>query len=333
MSKKSFVARAMLSSTTLVAAVLIPGAAPASADPACGSTITQNTTLTADLNCSQSPGEGIRIGASNITLDLGGHTIIGAGQADLGAGIVIPPFKTGITVQNGTVTRFDAGVAFILASGNTVRRMVIRDNLGAEEFGSLHDGITLLLSSNNVISGNVIDHNGGASGIRATGGSNGNTITGNAITRNNLPFASGDGSVHDVGVGLDSGANGNTVGRNAVVGSGLDGISVADGSNDNTIDSNAVSSNGFSGLMAGGARLGDGIRVSGSNNLVQRNAVVGNAANGIFVDAQPNRFVVNIARGNRATDLRDTNGPSPCGTDTWSANQAGTANPSCTLAP
>ncbi len=329
MVKTSFLAKAVASSAVLVGATLIPGASPASAAPACGSSITTNTTLTSDLNCSG--GEGLTIEADGVTLDLGGHTITGGGT-DNGAGVVVAGVS-GTTVQNGTITNFDAGVFVLFGSGNTVRRLVIRDNLGAERFADLGDGILLRFATNSVVTGNVVRHNGGVSGIRAMSGSNGNMITGNAITQNDVPFPGDDGTITDAGVRLDSGAKNNVVSRNAITGSGLDGISVASGSIGNTIDSNAVSSNGFKGLTAGGPRLGDGIRVSGTGNLVQRNSVTGSAANGIYVDGQPNRFVGNYARRNGAFDLRDVNGPGPCGSDTWSANQAGTANPSCTLAP
>ena len=52
-------------------------AAPASAQPVCGQTITQDTTLTADLDCGDDP---VVIGASGITLDLGGNNASGNGN-------------------------------------------------------------------------------------------------------------------------------------------------------------------------------------------------------------------------------------------------------------
>src|SRR2546423_11409696 len=54
-----------------LAAAVLPGT-PAWASPSCGSTLTTNTTLTADLVCA---GDGLIIGADGITLNLGGHTI------------------------------------------------------------------------------------------------------------------------------------------------------------------------------------------------------------------------------------------------------------------
>src|SRR4051794_23608464 len=57
-------------------------AAPASASAAtleCGSIVTASTTLRADLvDC---PGDGLVIGADNITLDLKGHTLDGVAAA------------------------------------------------------------------------------------------------------------------------------------------------------------------------------------------------------------------------------------------------------------
>src|SRR4051812_21996440 len=52
------------------------GAAPArAAEPACGSVVTKSTTL--QRNLTNYPGDGLVIGADNLTLDLGSHTIEG----------------------------------------------------------------------------------------------------------------------------------------------------------------------------------------------------------------------------------------------------------------
>src|SRR5436190_19948731 len=49
----------------------------------CGDVITRDATLDADLNC---PNYGLAISASNVTLDLNGHAILGAGP---GSGIYV----------------------------------------------------------------------------------------------------------------------------------------------------------------------------------------------------------------------------------------------------
>jgi hypothetical protein len=68
----------------------------------CGQTITQNTKLTSDIHCT---GDGLQLGASGITLDLGGYTIKGDanGLSDLG---VFIDSRHGVTVKNGTISHF-----------------------------------------------------------------------------------------------------------------------------------------------------------------------------------------------------------------------------------
>ena len=92
-------------------------ASPASAeDPIeCGDTITESVTLTADLG--PCPGGGLIVGADGITIDLGGHTLIGSRPAEL---FVDNPFSYGfgvmnvgydnVTITNGSIERFTIGV-------------------------------------------------------------------------------------------------------------------------------------------------------------------------------------------------------------------------------
>jgi hypothetical protein len=74
---------------------LAPGAMAAS--PQCGDTITQDTTLTSDLG--PCPENGLVIGADNITLDLGSHTVTGQSG---GVGVIVKD-RRGVTVRNGTI--------------------------------------------------------------------------------------------------------------------------------------------------------------------------------------------------------------------------------------
>jgi parallel beta-helix repeat protein len=121
-----------------VAIVAVAGLLTLFSDPAlahqvsCGDTITQDTTLHRDLtNC---PGDGLVIGADNITLDLNGHTIdgdkIGAPDCELTAtGVSNPAGYDGVTIQNGTVREFGSG----LAGGygrSRLRNLTVRDNRG-----------------------------------------------------------------------------------------------------------------------------------------------------------------------------------------------------------
>src|SRR3954447_25314999 len=102
----------------LAIAVLLAVASAANAQATrvtCGQTITHDTTLTADLtNC---PGDGLVIGADNITLNLNRHTIDGT-VTQLPA-CDEPPFGNdgiraggydGLTIENGTVQEFTEGI-------------------------------------------------------------------------------------------------------------------------------------------------------------------------------------------------------------------------------
>src|SRR5690606_28757168 len=83
----------------LTAMVLVPGSAAAA--PSCGAVVTTTTTVTANLT--DCPGDGLIIGAHNITLNLNGRTVDGVG---LGVGIRNNGFDN-VTIRNGAVTGFD----------------------------------------------------------------------------------------------------------------------------------------------------------------------------------------------------------------------------------
>jgi len=150
----------------------------------CGTVITRDTKLTADIG--PCPGVGLIVAANGITLDLRGHTITGnplarpdqpRGPFDHDqAGIVLQRVE-GVTVTNGTITKFDAGVAIMGGGKNTVRRIIARDNvnyrvltgrhafpedidLETGPFCNLGDGIAAFNSSHNLITRNVTTGNG-----------------------------------------------------------------------------------------------------------------------------------------------------------------------------
>ncbi|WP_216216596.1 PKD domain-containing protein [Amycolatopsis aidingensis] len=88
----------------------------------CGDVIDTATVavLTTDLTC---PGEvALTIAASHVELDLNGHTITTQHAADHGRGIVVAGegTLTGITVRNGSVTRFRTGLDLVDVAEVTV---------------------------------------------------------------------------------------------------------------------------------------------------------------------------------------------------------------------
>ncbi|HET6715135.1 MAG TPA: NosD domain-containing protein [Actinomycetota bacterium] len=156
-------------STGILLAPLISTAFPASAvasHVSCGETITTDTTLDSDLvNC---PNNGIVIGASDITLDLNGHTIDGNDAlvdpcpedefCDVG---VANDDHNNVRVIDGTVTEFAFGVYLFGARENALR------DLATIEI--VFSGIILVDSARTRVRGNTTSRNAGPdSGVGMT---------------------------------------------------------------------------------------------------------------------------------------------------------------------
>ena len=169
----------------------------------CGDVITADTTLSRDLSCA---GDGLMIGASDVTLDLAGHTISGAGT-----GIGVWSFSSYVvTIENGTIRNFGSGI--VLFDGGqrgtaTISNMSITGNSG--------DGIDLGGDSwLDAVTGNTVSHNQG-DGIHARYANDGTTFQGNHV------FSNG-------GVGLHVDQASSTFIDNDVRRNGDDGITVYD---------------------------------------------------------------------------------------------------------
>ncbi len=100
-----------------IGAVASPSAA---AQPSCGAVITRSTTLTADLLC---PGDGLVIGASRLTIDLGGHTLRGTLWSG-GTGIRVDG-REDVKIINGSIEDFDTSVAVADSRRVTLRDLAI----------------------------------------------------------------------------------------------------------------------------------------------------------------------------------------------------------------
>ena len=84
-------------------------AAVFAAQPACGDTLTSNTTLTADLDCSGTDSTGVYMGKNGIVLDLNGYTIWGFTGADSDTGVDTNGYNH-TTIKNGAIANFGTGV-------------------------------------------------------------------------------------------------------------------------------------------------------------------------------------------------------------------------------
>ncbi len=228
-------------------------ASPASATHiGCGAVITQSTRLHNDVGPCNS-GNGLIIRGSNITLDLGGHRVFSNAPLPRMASTGDPanPFApldvvgilldraTNVTVRNGTVHGFSAGVVIDFGGNNRITGITARDNQGAcigEDFttqavGNFGDGIVLFSSTNNRIENNQVLRNGPFSGVSIVANVRlinriiGPAPTGNVVRNNNID--QNTGCFADIGVRIEGpGASNNFVTGNRVSRSFQEGITI-----------------------------------------------------------------------------------------------------------
>jgi hypothetical protein len=79
----------------------------------CGETVTASLVLNTDLKCA---GGGLIVGADNVTLDLGGHTVTGPGATVTGS-VGISTQHTNVTIRDGTITSFGQGIGLQTDAG------------------------------------------------------------------------------------------------------------------------------------------------------------------------------------------------------------------------
>ncbi|MBU1992524.1 right-handed parallel beta-helix repeat-containing protein, partial [Patescibacteria group bacterium] len=205
--------------------------------------VTKTCTLSQDLS------QGIIIDSNNINLDGNGRTITGS---NTGNGVYLSS-KTGVTIKNLNVTKFDNGIYLYSSSGNTIRDNNVTLN-GGVGGGT---GIFLYSSSNNILAGNIALSN--AHGIFLYYFSYNNTITANTVNSNNyygiaLSYFSDVNAIKGntvnsngwVGIYLDLASNNNLVSNN--VSNSQDGI-VLERSTGNVITDNTADSNRHSGIV------------------------------------------------------------------------------------
>ena len=236
----------------------------------CGDVITENTVFDADLiDC---PSDGILIGASNVTLDLRGHTIDGIGWSfshrpygvvadierliEIGWPGPLPAELSRVTVTNGSIREFASGVTLENVAGGVIRRLDVTDTLIGGIYANWSPGIRI---ESNTLTRSWI----GLSSTREP-----------VVVRNRV--TSGSISTNEASQGL--------IAHN-VISDATTGISLSQGS-DNVIVDNTVS------------RSQLGIRANDYRTRVARNLVYSNAGDGIWVDCCAVTVVGNTALWN-----------------------------------
>lgn len=251
-------------------------AASASTVVTCGQTLTSSTRLANNLvGCS---GDGLVIGADNITVDLAEHSISGVNAA--GSEGIADDGHRGVRIQNGTIANFFLnGVGLRGAPRSAVSNVTIR-KIGAG--GGENDtsaGVLVKDSSNTLVTASTVTND--VSAFQSDGVdvlfSAGTTVSGNRIADNawNGMFVLGSPGTRVIGNALDGNQN-----EGAEVNSGSDGTLLA---------GNHAGNNVSDGLVVGAV---SGTRIEG-------NTLTGNGDTGLFMfDLLNSRVSANHAGGN-----------------------------------
>lgn len=316
----------------------------------CGQKITTDTKLRADLG--PCPGNGIVIGADGITLNLGGFKLFGfPGPADGNAVGIVLNGRSNVTVMNGDINNFDAGIAMVNGGHNVIKKVAVHDNIGPDNFdSSFGDGIVMFNSGLNLVDSNVVDHNGIFDNIGQYGaGCEGNVISNNLVTNAVGPSTRGTSS----GQGIISNAhtpdlpNTGVVLRNITIAKNVVRDNASAGISNFDVVESLIASNTVTGSGTTNSR-GNGIAVQLpftaqtqiANNRIQGNQVHGNKVDGIQVQGDYNVIQNNDASNNSLRgpgfgfDLHDLNldqGQDSCLHDVWKNNVWGNGfySPDC----
>jgi parallel beta-helix repeat protein len=234
----------------------------------CGAYITQNVTLQHDIyGCVQG---GITIAKSGVTVDLNGHTITGLGEGDGISAMGV----SGVTVKNGSVTNFEAGLRFTGVTNSLVHdtRFSMNSDASAWVEGSTGNKFLRITMTEN-----------GDGGFRLIGSSK-NRIAGSTIS-----------GASDSGVGMEGLSSYNRLVRNKVTLAG-EGVKIDDGTG-NRVFRNTLSHNGGAGVEVAGKALA---------TRVNENQAHFNGADGIFVEAFGTEINRNNAGCNGGMGIKST---------------------------
>jgi parallel beta-helix repeat protein len=234
----------------------------------CGQVLTESTLVGNDLeNCF---GEGLVVGASNIVVDLNGHTIDGpdyllgnlTGQEEgFPPGIRVSG-KTNVIVRNGTVQEFGYGVMLTAGTTRTVVEglTVLRNAMSGIELFDADDG-----RNGNTVRNNTINEN--ELGITLLGGAENSLVKNNSLRGNlgeQILVQFSDGHLIEgndvIGIPIDpnldsdggimlEGSSNNVLRNNVSHDTGDAAVVIHMGSNDNRVEGGALYRNGDAGVI------------------------------------------------------------------------------------
>ena len=127
---------------------------PLAISPSCGQVITQNVILTSNLNCADS--DGLIVGASDIVIDLNGHTISGPDvdsqeKTSSKVGVMIPNMNN-VVVQDGTLQGFQAGILMTGSQNVELSNIISKNN----QIGAFSTGASIVNAHLSILMNNEI---------------------------------------------------------------------------------------------------------------------------------------------------------------------------------
>jgi len=299
----------------LAAVGLVALAGPASADPVgCGGVVTASVVLQQDLTCT---GTGLTIGASNITIDLNGHTLTGtATGTHFGSPGITFAFVpggspyVGVTIKDGTIQGFDVGIRGSGGSATSYSRLRLVNNgtgLQYDHSAPSPDSLRSSLISGNAIGIELAAFNG-PQRLAASHDEIADNGVGIYSTQVNASTLSHN-DIHDNGTGVRLfQSDGWVVEHNSIHDNDV-GVLLTE-STGTAISKNTISQNRI------GVRFELQFRSAGTANSVVDNVFESNGAAGVLAQAGPGG-VSGVISGNTFTK----NGFAPAGT-TDAAGQA-----------
>jgi parallel beta-helix repeat protein len=234
-----------------------------------------------DLDC-------ITIATSNVTIDLNGHTLFGAGTAvGTNGGGIYAGYNNNLTIKNGIVRDFRAHGIYIVGGDNKIMHV--------QAYGNGHDGIANY-NNNAVIQDCCSEYNLGNGII----GSNGSVIINNTVRGNGIIgiltgggcIINGNSLYYNTGHGIYAVGEGCIVKDNAAYGNGGDGINTGYA---NTVIGNSAYLN-----------AGNGIYID-NGSTAKDNTAHSNTFTGIYASSGCT-IIGNTLYSNSSSGLKVTNG-------------------------
>ncbi|MDQ3854513.1 MAG: right-handed parallel beta-helix repeat-containing protein [Thermoproteota archaeon] len=250
------------------------GLRPNSGIASCGQVVTQDVTLTSDLNCDN--GDGLIVGASGITINMNGYSITGpqGGGAE-------NPTTANSNMEDGNAE--NPTTANSNSEGGNAENITPVSTAGQTTDYDGSSGI-LVANADNVAIAGLGEIAGFSRGVTFLG-SSGGALTDVQLVNN------------EIGAVIAS-SEGTEVSRNTITNNGI--AVVSDASNGGVTAFNQIVANLEQGILLLGS----------SDNVVAANNMYGNGASGVYLDpmSQRNHVDYNTVFGHETADLNNADG-------------------------